>query len=99
MQRFREIFAEADAKISDRLLDDATIDGVDVRGELAAPVDQAGLSGGMTGLQGYSFRIGDVFAGAVVIGSEVVSCGKTFAVVNIYPEGTGITTLELRLKE
>ena len=97
MQQFRDLFAAADVAILARLGEDATLDGVAVRGELATHIDQAGLSGQMTGMQGIAFRLPDTQAAAAVLGSVLVSLGKTYKVVNIVPEGTGITALELRV--
>ena len=96
--RFREIFAAADVAILARLGEDGTLDGVAVRGELATPIDQAGLSGSVTGLQEQSYRLPDAQAAAAVLGSTLVVLGNTYKVIDIVPEGTGITTLHLRLQ-
>lgn len=97
MPQFRDIFAAADVAILARLGEDATLDGVAVRGELSTPIDQAGLSGSMTGLQGVMFRLPGPQAVNAVRGSALVVLGKTYSVVDVVPEGTGITALSLRL--
>ncbi len=97
MQQFRDLFAAADVAILARLGEDATLDGLPVRGELSSPVDQARLSGQITGMQGFAFRLPDNQAAPAVLGSVLVVLGQTYKVVAIVPEGSGITALELRL--
>lgn len=99
MSQFRDIFATADQQIIARVGDDAVLDGVEVRGELAVPIESSGLSGSATGFQGYTFRLSDDQAASAAIGSVLVAYEKAYSVVNMYPEGTGMTTLELRLDE
>lgn len=98
MEQFRSLFAAADVAILSRLGEDATLDGVAVRGELSTPIDQAGLSGGMTGIQQFAFRLPDSQARSAELGSELEVLGNSYAVVNIVPEGNGITSLFLRLQ-
>ncbi len=99
MRQFRDIFTKADQQIIARAGDDAVLDGVEVHGELAVPIESSGLSGGATGLQGHTFRLSDEQAASAAIGSVLVAYEKTYSVVNMYPEGTGMTTLQLRLDE
>ena len=98
MPQFRDIFAAADVAILSRLGEDATLDGQAVRGELSTPVDQPGISGMVVGMQQHAFRLPDPQAAAAVIDSALVTLGQTFRVVNIVPEGNGITVLVLRLE-
>lgn len=98
MQQFRDLFAMADIEILARLGEDATLDGEPVRGELSTPIDQAGFSGGMTGMQELAFRLPDNQATDAALNSTLVVLGRTYRVVNIVPEGTGITSLALRLQ-
>lgn len=99
MKQFRELFASADVAILSRLGEDATLDGQPIRGELFTPIDRPGISGMVVGMQQQAFRLPDPQAAAAAIDSILACNGATFRVVNVVPEGTGITTLVLRFEE
>lgn len=98
MQQFRDIFAAADVAILSRLGEDATLDGQPVRGEMSTPVDRPGFSGAVVGMQQQAFRLPDSQAATAARDSVLICNGETFRVVNIVPEGTGITALILRFE-
>lgn len=124
MQQFRDLFAVADVAILSKLGEDGTLDNNPVRGELSTAVQQGGLSGSVTGLQGEVFRLPDSQVKNAVRGSVFVLTdsvymffedsyetwgmatgiwndaigGTWYDVVDVVPEGTGITGLSLRLR-
>jgi hypothetical protein len=99
MGEFRDIFAKADADILDRVGDLATLDGVSVRGELSTDPDQAGFGGRMSGIQGLSYLLPDAMAAQAERGSVLVDVvgGVTYDVVEVVPQGDGLTALSLRI--
>lgn len=98
MTNFSVIAARLDTAVFDRLSDPASIDGRPVRGMFRAPWMQPAMGTMQTGLNEPTLVVRDADAADADQGSLVENAGKTFDVVSIEPDGTGITTLVLRLR-
>ena len=99
MTDFSTLSARLDASVFSRLSDPATIDGRPVRGMFRAPWMQPTMGTMQTGLNEPTLVVRDVDISDAAPGSLVVNSGKTFDVVSIEPDGTGTTTLVLRLRQ
>ena len=98
MTDFSTIAARLDTAVFSRLSDPATIDGRPVRGMFRAPWMQPAMGSMQTGLNEPTLVVRDADVSNAGQGSLVVNAGKTFDVVGIEPDGTGTTTLVLRLR-
>ncbi len=98
MTDFSTIAARLDTAVFSRLSDPATIDGRPVRGMFRAPWMQPAMGSMQTGLNEPTLVVRDADVANTGQGSLVVNAGKTFDVVGIEPDGTGTTTLVLRLR-
>lgn len=98
MTDFSALAARLDSAVFSRLSDPATIDGRPVRGMFRAPWMQPAMGTMQTGLNEPTLVVRDADIAAAAPGSLVVNAGKTFDVVSIEPDGTGTTTLVLRLR-
>jgi len=91
-----EIAFEADAEIFAALADPAMLDGVAVNGMFRAPWLQPQMGGMGTGIVEPHLVIRDGDLGAAGQGSTVAHDGRTYTVVSVEPDGTGLTALVLR---
>ena len=98
MTDFSTIAARLDTAVFSHLSDPATIDGRPVRGMFRAPWMQPAMGSMQTGLNEPTLVVRDADVSNAGQGSLVVNAGKTFDVVGIEPDGTGTTTLVLRLR-
>lgn len=96
MAAFRDLAKRMDAAIFLRLSDAATLDGRPVAGMFRAPWLQPQLGSAGTGLLEPHLVIRDGDLGAAGQGSAVEHGGRTYTVVSVEPDGTGLTTLVLR---
>jgi hypothetical protein len=85
-----------DAVVFDTLHDDATLDGVPVRGMFSAPWLAPELGGRKTGIVEPQIVLLDADAKSANKGSIVEFDGDAYTVVSVQPDGTGVTTLILR---
>lgn len=96
MPDFAALAARMDAAIIVHLSDPATLDGAPVRGMFAAPWIQPRMGTMHTGIVEPTLVLRGMDAAEATEGSIVEAGGKTFDVVNVEPDGTGLTTLVLR---
>lgn len=93
---FSVIAHEADAAIFSALADAASLDGRPVPGMFRAPWLRPQMGGMATGIVEPHLVIRDGDLDAAGQGSTVVVDGRSYTVVSVEPDGTGITTLVLR---
>lgn len=93
---FRELAAEMDATIFDALTDEVTINGIPVNGMFSAPWLQPQIGRLNTGMIEPQVAVRDADATGVNKGDPVEANGGSYEVVNIEPDGTGVTALILR---
>lgn len=98
MTDFSAIAARLDTAVFSRLSDPASIDGRPVRGMFRAPWMQPVMGTMQTGLNEPTLVVQDADVADAAQGSLIENAGKTFDVVSIEPDGTGTTTLVLRLR-
>lgn len=96
MPDFAALAARMDAAIIVHLSDPANLDGEPVRGMFSAPWIQPRLGSMHTGVVEPVLVVRDDAAAEAAEGSIVEVAGRTFEVVNIEPDGTGLTALVLR---
>lgn len=96
MTTFADIANEADAEIFAALADAATLDGVPVSGVFRSPWLQPQMGGMSTGIVEPNLVIRDGDIGTAGQGSAVAHAGRSYSVVSVEPDGTGLTTLVLR---
>lgn len=96
MVDFSALAARMDAAIVSHLSDPAILDGEPVRGMFAAPWRQPSMGSMRTGLVEPTLTLRDVDAAEAATDSVVQVAGKTFDVVGVEPDGSGMTALVLR---
>lgn len=96
MSVFRDLVADMDAAIFDALTDDVTINGTLVKGMFSAPWLEPRIGHLHTGIIEPQLVVRDADAAGVEKGDPVVANGGSYGVVNIEPDGTGVTVLVLR---
>ena len=84
MSAFRDLVTDMDSVIFDTLTDDVTINGLPVKGMFSAPWLQPQVV------------VRDADAVGVEKGHPVVANGDNYEIVNIEPDGSGVTALILR---
>jgi hypothetical protein len=90
------MLADADDAVFEGLGDTAMLDGVAVIGMFNAPWLQPQMGGMGTGIVEPHLVIRDGDLGAAGQGSTVAHDGRTYTVVSVEPDGTGLTALVLR---
>jgi hypothetical protein len=94
---FRDLIAEMDTAVFDSLGDQALIDGLPAQGMFAAPWLQPMIGKLNTGLREPHFVVRDEQAHGVIKNSRVSVAGQgEYSVVNLEPDGSGLTVLVLR---
>lgn len=93
---FRDLVAEMDSAIFDALTDDVMIKGVPVEGMFSAPWLQPQIGHLNTGIVEPQVVVRDADAAGVEKGDPVVVNGDNYEIVNIEPDGSGVTALVLR---
>ncbi|MDR2366435.1 MAG: hypothetical protein LBD68_11400 [Zoogloeaceae bacterium] len=97
MANFRDVLARRmDDIVFSTLHDEVTLNGKPTRGMFSAPWLSPELGRLKTGLVEPMLALRDKDAVAALRGDVVVFEGKSYAVVSVEPDGTGITTLVLR---
>jgi len=95
---FKQAFTAHDTAIIDAVGDDALLDGEPVRGLFSAPWLQPDVGTLRTGIKEPMFTAQDSIVANAKKGSEFEHDKKKYNVVNIEPDGTGMTTLILRIQ-
>lgn len=85
-----------DTAIFDALNDDVTINGVPVKGIFSAPWLQPRIGHLNTGIVEPQVVVRDADAVGVEKGDPVTANGSNYEIVNIEPDGSGVTALILR---
>jgi len=98
MSSFKEAFDQHDKAILGAVGDDALLDGEPVRGKFDAPWLQPDIGTLRTGIREPIFTAQDEVLAAAKKGSEFEIDAKKYDVMNIEPDGSGVTTLVLRPK-
>lgn len=94
---FRDLIADMDTAVFDAVGDQALIDGVAAQGMFAAPWLQPMIGKLNTGLREPHFVVRDEVASRVAKNSRVSVPGQgEYSVVNLEPDGSGLTVLVLR---
>jgi len=93
---FKQLFAGNDQAIIDAAGDDALLDGVPVRGFFEAPWLQPNIGTMRTGLREPMFTAPDNVVADAIKSSVLRFENIDYSVVNIEPDGTGMTALILR---
>lgn len=96
MTDFSALAARMDSAIFARLSDPATVDGRSVRGMFHAAWLQPRMGNMRTGLLEPALVVRDADAVGVAANSLVTHAGKSYDVVSIEPDSTGMTALILR---
>lgn len=96
MNAFSDLVADMDSVIFDTLTDDVTINGLPVKGMFYAPWLQPQIGRLNTGIVEPQVVVRDSDALGVEKGNPVVANGGTYEIVNIEPDGSGVTALILR---
>lgn len=96
MTDFSALAARMDIAIINHLSDPAILDGEPVRGMFAAPWRQPSMGSMRTGLVESTLTLRDQDAVEATESSVVQVAGKTFEVVGVEPDGSGMTVLVLR---
>jgi len=96
MTTFREKLARMDATLFLQLGDAAKINGTPVRGMFAAPWLEPRLGSLRTGLLEPTLTVREVDAVEVAKGDLADVLGKTYEVMSVEPDGSGLIVLELR---
>lgn len=95
---YRDAFAEMDVALLDALGDDAVVDGVAMRGLFEAPWIGPELGALKTAVQEPRLTARSDELAAVTKGSRVTHRNVDYDVVNVQPDGAGMTTLILRAR-
>lgn len=96
---FRDLIADVDATVFDALGDSGTVDGRPVMGMFAAPWLQPALGKLNTAIREPHYALLDADAAGVMKNSVVtVDRQGEYSVVGVEPDGSGLTTLVLRVK-
>lgn len=93
---FRELAAELDAAVFEDLGDDVVIDGRPCLGKFDAPWLQPEIGRLRTSIVEPRLVLRDADAVGVAKGALVAALGAAYDVVNIEPDGSGVTALILR---
>lgn len=96
MSTFRDLTAEMDSVIFEAMTDDVTINGLPVKGMFSAPWLQPQIGRLNTGIIEPQVVVRDSDVLGVEKGDPVVANGDTYEIVNIEPDGSGVTGLILR---
>jgi len=96
MPDFSALAARMDTVIYARLSDLVTLDGAPLRGMFSTPWLQPRMGAMRTGFVEPLLVVRDADSAGAAEGSVVEAGGKTFDVVSVEPDGTGLTTLVLR---
>ncbi|PTQ70844.1 ATP-binding sugar transporter Gifsy-2 [Nitrosomonas oligotropha] len=96
MSTFRDLTAEMDSVIFETMTDDVTINGLPVKGMFSAPWLQPQIGRLNTGIIEPQVVVRDSDVLGVEKGDPVVANGDTYEIVNIEPDGSGVTGLILR---
>lgn len=96
MSAFRDLIADMDSAIFDTLTDDVTINGLPVKGMFSAPWLQPQIGRLNTGIIEPQVVARDSDVLGIEKGDPVVANGGTYEIVNIEPDGSGVTALILR---
>lgn len=96
MSAFRDLVTDMDSVIFDTLTDDVTINGLPVKGMFSAPWLQPQIGRLNTGIVEPQVVVRDADAVGVEKGHPVVANGDNYEIVNIEPDGSGVTALILR---
>lgn len=100
MANFRDRFADDDVAILDDVGDEATINGITIQGAFDAPWIGAQLGSTRTDIGDPQFTARDVDVDVVGVqrGQVLNFDGADYDIVDIQPDGTGMTVLVLRLR-
>lgn len=96
MSAFRDLVTDMDSVIFDTLTDDVTINGLPVKGMFSAPWLQPQIGRLNTSIVEPQVVVRDADAVGVEKGHSVVANGDNYEIVNIEPDGSGVTALILR---
>lgn len=96
MSAFRDLIADMDSVIFEALTDDVTINGLPVKGMFSAPWLQPQIGRLNTGIIEPQVVVRDSDVPGIEKGDPVVANGSTYEIVNIEPDGSGVTALILR---
>lgn len=93
---FQALATRMDDAVFARLTDAATLDDEPVAGAFQAPWTQPRLGALRTEVIEPTLLLRDAPAAPAQLGSIVTHAGRTYEVVGIEPDGTGVTSLVLR---
>jgi hypothetical protein len=98
MVDFAALRARLDAQVFKRLSEPVTLDGVECAGMFHGPWQGPSLGQMDTGIVEPHLDLQDAAAREAKLGSRVEVGGKNYDVIAIRPDGTGLTTLILRVR-
>lgn len=96
MSAFRDLMTEMDSAIFETLTDDVTINGLPVKGLFSSPWLQPQIGRLNTGIIEPQVVVRDSDVLGIEKGDPVVANGDEYEIVNIEPDGSGVTALILR---